>query len=158
MKDPHLGQVARVIAHHHALADIRREGGVYVAHALKAHAVRMNLAHLGNGQKQQVEMLQRFRHARDKSAMLPTLLGRNLGFAVRPRVVLAKEFAEAAIEVRHGQFCPDANGAGVDVFRLPDLVRAFGFTPLNQVVGFAIGLLAIQGEGLRSSGMARITL
>jgi len=62
-------------------------------------------------------MLQRVRHARDKSAMLPTLLGRNLGFAVRPRVVLAKEFAETAIEVHHRQFCPTANGAGLDVAR-----------------------------------------
>ena len=47
--------------------------------------------------------------------MLPAFLGRDLGFAVRPRVVLAQKFAKAAIEVRHGQFCPAANGAGLDV-------------------------------------------
>ena len=47
--------------------------------------------------------------------MLPALLGRNLGFAVRPRVVLAQEFAESAIEVRHRQFRPTANSAGLDV-------------------------------------------
>jgi hypothetical protein len=117
MKEPHLGQVARVIAQHYTLPDIGREGGVDIAHALKAHAVRLNLAHLGNGQKQQVEMLQRFRHSRDKSAMLPTLLGRNLGFAVRPCVVLAEEFAKSAIEVRHGQFCPAPNGTGLDIAR-----------------------------------------
>ena len=35
---------------------------------------------------------------------------------------------------------------------LPDLVRAFGFTPMNQVVGFAIGLLATQGEGFEIVG------
>ena len=60
-------------------------------------------------------MLQSFRHARDKSAMLPTLLGCNLGFAVRPRVVLAEEFAESTIEVRHGQFGPTANGATLEM-------------------------------------------
>ena len=57
MKEPHLGQVARVVAQHHALADIGREGGIDIAHALKAHAVRLDLAHLGNRQKQQIEML-----------------------------------------------------------------------------------------------------
>src|SRR5512146_2033728 len=60
-------------------------------------------------------MLQRFRHARNKPAMLPALLGRNLGFAVRPRMILAEEFTKSTIEVRHGQFCSAANGASLDI-------------------------------------------
>ena len=204
--------------------------------------------------------------------------GENLGFAVRPRVVLAQKVAEPAIEIRDGQFRPTANSAGLDVagqraqkhlidgleepldapatarlsrrgedqphldvcgdlfevargeiaavirvedlgnaeddpvgvrfppdrlaqrqgsagrrravegnakarnratvvvdddgqprpscfavgslgpeielgvVGLPDLVRAFGFTPMNQVVGFAIGLLAVEGEGFEIVG------
>ena len=35
---------------------------------------------------------------------------------------------------------------------LPDLVRPFGFTPINQIVCFAIGLFAAQGEGLQIFG------
>ena len=35
---------------------------------------------------------------------------------------------------------------------LPDLVRPFGLTPINQVLSFAIGLFAAQGQGLQIPG------
>lgn len=47
--------------------------------------------------------------------MLPALLRRDPGFAVRPRVILAQKVAEPAIKIRDGQFRPTANGAGLDV-------------------------------------------
>ena len=103
MEEPDLGHVARIVAQHHTLADIRREGGVDVAHALKTHTIRMDFAGFGDRQKQQIELLQGFCHAGNKSALLPALLGRNLGFPVRARVVLAQEFTKAAVEFGEGQ-------------------------------------------------------
>ena len=38
------------------------------------------------------------------------------------------------------------------VVGLPDLVRPFCFTPMNQIVRFAIGLLAVKGEGFEVLG------
>ena len=53
MEEPHLRHVARIVTQHHALADIRGEGGVDVAHALETHAIHMDFAGFGDRQKQQ---------------------------------------------------------------------------------------------------------
>lgn len=38
------------------------------------------------------------------------------------------------------------------VIGLPDLVRTFGFAAVEQVVGFAVRLVAIESEGLQIAG------
>jgi hypothetical protein len=54
-----------------------------------------------------------------------------------------------------GPFGPEIE---LGVIGLPDLVRPFGFTPMNQVVGLAIGLLEIKSERFEVVGNGAVTL
>ena len=89
--DADLGQVARVVADRHRLADVGRQRQVEVAEALEADAVLLDPARLGDGQQQQVELLQRVRQARQEAARLPALLGRDARLAVDALVVVVEE-------------------------------------------------------------------
>src|SRR5205823_3828672 len=97
MEEPDFAEIARVVAQHDTLADIGGEDRIDIAHALEVHAIRLDFPRFGDRQEEQVELLQGFRHARYEAALLPALLRRDLGFAVRPGMVLAQEVAEAAL-------------------------------------------------------------
>src|ERR1700722_8980813 len=115
IEEPHLAHVARVITQHDTLTDIRGKGGVDVTHALETHAVRMDLSRFGDCEEKQIELLKGLRHTRNKSPLLPALLGWNLGFPVGPRMVLAQELTEATIEFGQGQCGFAENTTATDV-------------------------------------------
>jgi hypothetical protein len=57
-KDADLGHVPRVVADDHGVADVGGQHRVQVAQPLKVDAVRVDLARLGHGEQQQVQLLE----------------------------------------------------------------------------------------------------
>jgi hypothetical protein len=64
-----------VIADHHILPDVGREGGIEIAKALKANAVPLNATRFRYGEKQEVELCEALGEAWEKSSGFPSRLG-----------------------------------------------------------------------------------
>jgi hypothetical protein len=77
----------------------------------------VDFAAFGDRHEQQIELLQRLRHAGNKPAQLPALLGWNLGFSMGSRVVLAQKFTKSPVEFGEGQRGFADNTALADVAR-----------------------------------------
>ena len=86
-EDADLGHVPRVVADDHGVADVGGQHRVQVAQPLEVDPVRVDLARLGHGEQQQVELFEGVGHPRDERAGLPALLRRDPGLAVRGEVV-----------------------------------------------------------------------
>lgn len=73
MEDADLGDVARVVADGDRFADVLAEhGGVEVAQAEQVDAVGVDLARLGDGEQQQVQLLEAGRQVRQEPAGVPS--------------------------------------------------------------------------------------
>ena len=111
-EDADLGHVPRVVADDHAVADVGGQDRVQVAQPLEVDPVRVDLARLGHGEQQQVELFERVGHPRDERAGFPALLRRHPGLAVRGEVVdLPDEGPIAASSsARVSRACPARSG------------------------------------------------
>src|SRR5437660_321311 len=86
-----LGHVCRFVPDQDLLFDIICQQGIDIAVPLKADAILLHAAGLGHGQEQQVKLLLRLWHARQKSIGFPALLGNTSRFTVDPLMIVLKQ-------------------------------------------------------------------
>jgi hypothetical protein len=87
IKDPHFSNITRIISEDNRLTDIGRQGGVQIALPQKSDPISTHGAGFGHGQQQQIQLLERVGHLRQKPTGFPTLLGRHVGFTVGSRMI-----------------------------------------------------------------------
>jgi len=61
-------KITWVVAQHHGLPDVGCQRSVYVAQSLKSNSIRVNLSRRRYSQQQEVELLERLGHSRQKSS------------------------------------------------------------------------------------------
>ena len=104
MEEAEFGQIARIKAQCHCLSDIRRENCRDVAQTLEVNAVDAHLACPGDVQEQQIQLLQRVRHAWQEAVRLPPSGRRYFSSGAFTALVhVQKKGAQPGVEVGQGQ-------------------------------------------------------
>lgn len=96
--DTDLSHITRIIAERDRLTNISRQGQFAVPMVVEAHAFRMNLSSLRNGQQKQIQLFKSFRQLWQKPVLLPAGERRLLCCSVWTQMILLqKETKQMAV-------------------------------------------------------------